>query len=473
MIRYACLAVSLWTFAVRAEGVVVWQYSDPVDAVLSAEPLPNGNYLIANSNAFYELVPSPGSGGTQINRLEDNWTTAFRLENGNTLAAYTFPDQRVQEVTPANTIAWEWGGGVPACNDSTPGNIVQLSQLSNGDVLLSDENEHRVMRITRAGTKAWQFGRGDCLTDTVPNGGLFKPNGVHEHPTNGNLLIAEQRMVFEITPVGATGGTMVRWYGDGINVGAADNQVAGATDVAVLPNGHWMIVDSKNRRLVEVIPSDGTTTGSVVWQYGVTGVPSAAPNFLHTPTTVRLLPNGNFLVIDTGVPNVMEISRLFLDVAPSPTLEVGQCSSALGVQVRDSASGAQVAPFDVDVTLSPSDPALELFTDASCSTPLTAPVSFTAGVGSTTLYAKASAEGAFAINASASGYVTDQQSISAALTPPPGPGGGTGGPTGTLGDALNSRDLSVGCACQSIPASALSFWSIPLLLAASRRRRRR
>ncbi|MFN0062309.1 MAG: MYXO-CTERM sorting domain-containing protein [Myxococcaceae bacterium] len=474
LLRILVTTTLLLSAVARAEGLVVWEYADPFDAVTRAEQLPNGNFLMANANAFYELVPNPGSGGTQINRLDDNWHTATRLTNGNTLAANIFPDQRVQEVSPIGTIVWQWGGGVPACSNTTAGFASNAIPLSNGDVLVADSGEHRVMRITPAGTKSWQFGRSDCLTDTVPNGGIFKPSGLAQHPMNGNLVISEHRMVFEIVPAGAAGGTIVRWYGDGVNADAQPGHVENAADVAVLSNGNWLISDSKNYRIIEVVPFDSVTTGAIVWQYGVTDVPGTTPGHLASPGSVRPLANGNILVVDGVQAKVLEISRAFLDFPSPPTLEVGQCVGPFALQIRDSGGTARVANFAVDVSLSSSDSNLALYSDSGCQTALIAPVSIPAGVGNANVYLRAAAAGTYRIDAGALGYETDAQTIFAAISSPPDGGAGPPPPLPNgPSSATSPWDLNVGCACTSAPPSALALWAGALLILSLRQRRKR
>lgn len=72
------------------------------------------------------------------------------------------------------------------------------------------------------------------------------------------------------------------------------------TEATRLPNGNTMIVEST--RVIEVNPAD-----TIVWQFGVTGVPGAGPR-LNSPQKAERLPNGNTLIADTGNHRVIEVN---------------------------------------------------------------------------------------------------------------------------------------------------------------------
>ena len=55
----------------------------------------------------------------------------------------------------------------------------------------------------------------------------------------------------------------------------------------MLPNGNVMVADSGNDRVIVIDPK----TNKIVWQYGHTGKPGAAPGFLHTPDSITLVPD--------------------------------------------------------------------------------------------------------------------------------------------------------------------------------------
>ena len=53
-----------------------------------------------------------------------------------------------------------------------------------------------------------------------------------------------------------------------------------------LPNGDIFATDDANHRLIVVDPQ----TNQIVWQYGHTGTPGAAPGYLANPDGMDLLP---------------------------------------------------------------------------------------------------------------------------------------------------------------------------------------
>jgi hypothetical protein len=94
------------------------------------------------------------------------------LENGNTLITDS-RNNRVIEVTSAGEIAWEYGGlAIP----------YEADRLENGNTLISDNNHKRVIEVNPAGEIVWSFRNFD---DTYP---AALQNGNFETDADGNSL---------------------------------------------------------------------------------------------------------------------------------------------------------------------------------------------------------------------------------------------------------------------------------------------
>jgi hypothetical protein len=75
-----------------------------------------------------------------------------------------------------------------------------------------------------------------------------------------------------------------------------------------LPGKHVLITDQANQRIIEVTPKK-----DIVWQYGVTGgcspPDSLADNCLNSPNSAELLENGHILISDENNNRVIEVDR--------------------------------------------------------------------------------------------------------------------------------------------------------------------
>ena len=183
---------------------------------------------------------------------------AERLANGNTLITDS-DNHRVIEVTPDGTIVWEYTGlNMP--NDA--------ERLASGNTLFADYNNHRVIEVTPDGTIVWVFV-------------VRYPSDV-ERLANGNTLITthyESYRVIEVTP----DGTIVWEYSTGLSY---------PYDAERLSNGNTLIADFNNCRVIEV-----SSDGSIVWEY-ISGLPDDAER----------LSNGNTLITDFGNDRVIEVT---------------------------------------------------------------------------------------------------------------------------------------------------------------------
>ncbi len=206
-------------------------------------------------------------------------------------------DNRVFIVDPAGHIVWQYGqAGVTGSGDNqlnTPVAAVFLSGFPGRrgfGVLITDQGNQRVILVDLFTKKiGWQYG----TTGTVgigPNQ-LNNPNSA-EVLENGHILIADElnNRVIEITAAGHIVHTFTE--------GGALNTAAFASR---LPNGHTLITDSGNNRIVEV-----DSTDHIVWQYVTNNGANSNPN--PNPTRGVRLANGDTLISDQFNNRVIEVT---------------------------------------------------------------------------------------------------------------------------------------------------------------------
>ena len=142
----------------------------PMQPALSAERLETGNTLIAvggSSAPGGGLVIEVDSLGRLVwacVRSDILWThSARRLAGGNTLITATLGD-RVIEVEPNGTIAWEFANGLSYPNEAF--------RLATGNTLITDRDNDRVVEVDPGGNVVWSY------TNLIaPHSGSRLPDG--------------------------------------------------------------------------------------------------------------------------------------------------------------------------------------------------------------------------------------------------------------------------------------------------------
>jgi outer membrane protein assembly factor BamB len=203
----------------------------------------------------------------------------------------------------------------------------------NGNILISDQFNNRVIEIDPSGQIVWQFGIGPNDTSArsilgvndaqrvgrftlmagtgVPAGAEPAcPNGC---PDNRVILVDER-------------GTIIWQYGQFGVTGAGPNQLNTPVQNTWLPEGHVLITDQGNERVIEVNRAE-----RIVWQYGTTGVSGIGPNQLNNPNSAELLKNGHILIADENNNRAIEVTRSKQIVA---TFTVGGTASGVAFASR-------------------------------------------------------------------------------------------------------------------------------------------
>ena len=191
-----------------------------------------------------DCTPGPG----HILGLND----AERLSGGLTLLAGTgipapapgnpngCPDNRVIVVDQSGNIVWQYGqGGVAGSGPNQLNVPVFAIQLPNHHILIVDQSNERVIEVNPNSKQiVWQYGQTGVSGSGFDQ--LNNPNSAELLP-NGNILIADENnnRVIEVTR-----DLKIVWqYSQGLSFAAFASR---------LPNGDTLITDSGNARILEV-----------------------------------------------------------------------------------------------------------------------------------------------------------------------------------------------------------------------------
>jgi len=182
-----------------------------------------------------------------------------------------------------------------------------------GNILITDQFNNRVIEIDPAGNIVWQYGHGpgDIASSAIV--------GTNDAERVGNLTLISGTGI----PPGATknckngcadnrvllvdqNGSIVWQYGTFRVTGFGPNQLNTPVQNTYLPNGHVLITDQGNQRIIEVRREDN----GIVWQYGENGASGVGLNQLNSPNSAELLANGNVLIADEGNNRAIEVTHV-------------------------------------------------------------------------------------------------------------------------------------------------------------------
>lgn len=184
----------------------------------------------------------------------------------------------------------------------------------NGNILIADQFNNRVIEVNGHHEIVWQFGDGSSVpgphsvvgtndaqrvgpltlisgTGTPPGADPSCPDLVNGCPDNRVMLVNPE-------------GKIVWQYGQAGVTGSGPNQLNTPVQATFLRHHHVLITDQGNQRVIEVTPDK-----KIVWQYGVTGVVGSGFNQLSNPNSAELLENGHILIADENNNRVIEVSR--------------------------------------------------------------------------------------------------------------------------------------------------------------------
>lgn len=181
-----------------------------------------------------------------------------------------------------------------------------------GNILISDQYNNRVLEVNPLTHRViWRFGNGSSVA------GQYSVVGVNDAQRVGFLtLIAGTGVPAGAEPTCPNGCADNRvmlvapdhkiwWqYGQAGVTGSGPNQLNTPVQNTWLPNGHILITDQGNARVIEV-----DLNKNIVWQYGKTGVTGDGFNRLNNPNSAELLANGHILIADENNNRVLEVDR--------------------------------------------------------------------------------------------------------------------------------------------------------------------
>jgi NHL repeat/PQQ enzyme repeat len=264
---------------------IVWQFGNGSDV-----PGPNS---VVGTNDAERFGPYTLISGTGIPP-----SSPPNVLPGCSTPATGCPDNRVFIVDPAGKIVWRYGtGGVTGAGPNqlnTPVDSVFVSGFPRNPgfhVMITDQANQRVI-VVNLFTKSidWQYG-----TTGVPGTGPDQLNNPNSAAVleNGHILIADENNN-RVIEVNVDKQIVKSFTGSGT--------VSGAAFASRLQNGNTLITDSNNNRIIEVNPSD-----VIVWQYRTNLQKGSNANPL--PTRAVRLRNGNTLISDQFNNRVIEVTH--------------------------------------------------------------------------------------------------------------------------------------------------------------------
>jgi outer membrane protein assembly factor BamB len=204
-------------------------------------------------------------------------------KKGNIVIADQF-NNRVIEIDPeTHNVVWTFGDG-----SSTPG----------PNSIVGTNDAERVGEFTLIS--------GTGIPGVTPPGAPFPGC---PPPQNATIGCPDNRVIV----VNAKGQIVWQYGQDGGVAGSGPDQLNVPVAATFLPNGHVLITDQSNERVIEVNHQKG-----VVWQYGVTGAvgidPCANPTGvddggLTNPNSAELLEDGHILIADENNNRAIEVNR--------------------------------------------------------------------------------------------------------------------------------------------------------------------
>jgi outer membrane protein assembly factor BamB len=190
-----------------------------------------------------------------------------------------------------------------------------------GNILIADQFNNRVIEVDPTGHIVWQFGRGPHdfsrhsiigtndaqrvgpftlmagTGDPAVSAGSSPPTGdLCPDLTNG----CPDNRVILVDPFGR----IVWQYGHFGVTGSGPDQLNTPVQATWLPDGHVLITDQANERIIEV-----TLSKKIVWQYGMTGVMGKGHDQLNNPNSAELLANGHILISDENNNRAIEVTH--------------------------------------------------------------------------------------------------------------------------------------------------------------------
>ncbi len=195
---------------------------------------------------------------------------------------------------PTKEIMWQYGErGVMGSRPGLLGHPRSAVTTSNNTVLITDQYSGRILEVNQHQQLIWEFGGWD--TGVNP---LNAPYYAEQTPDN-TILITDwsNHYVIEVNREGE----IIWQYGTLKNPGNGPYQLMYPERAHRLINSNTLIVDTRNHRVIEVDPAGGVT-----WQYG--GNVNDGNKKITNPTAAHRLENGNTLIVHSGSRQMVEVT---------------------------------------------------------------------------------------------------------------------------------------------------------------------
>ena len=267
--------ISHYLKEVSPEGDILWSYVPPGKITWDVERLANGNYLFSICDDYHinASVPLVNSIIEMTPDYEVVWNYTIygplthnhevhdvdKLPNGNYLIADMSQD-RVIEVNSTYDIVWEWRSidhlvDIPEPIPSDWVHLNDVDRLPNGNTLMTLRNYDSVIEVNPAGDIVWSYG--DLEFDNTTNSNnhliLWGPHNA-DRLSNGHTMIADSlnHRILEVDM-----DCKIVWQ-----INSSHVNLLWPRDCDKLPNGNILIADSLNNRIIEV-----NSTYDIVWEY--------------------------------------------------------------------------------------------------------------------------------------------------------------------------------------------------------------
>lgn len=195
---------------------------------------------------------------------------------------------------PTKEIIWQYGEkGVMGSRPGLLGHPRSAILTPQDNVLITDQYSGRVIEVDNAGDILWQFGGWDNGVNPL-NAPYYA-----ELTKNNTVLITDWSNHYVIEA--NREGEIIWQYGTLKNPGSGPHQLMYPERAHRLINGNTLIVDTRNHRVIEVDPA-----GGIAWQFG--GDVADGTKKITNPTAAYRLDNGHTLIVHSGSRQMLEVT---------------------------------------------------------------------------------------------------------------------------------------------------------------------
>lgn len=270
---------TLWTFPGRGSLPAGQRFSAD-DAFLA----PDGKTIVANEERYQVVVRIDiatrrvlweyghyGIASSKAGYLHGP-DDAYGLPNGDVVVA-DISNCRVLEISPAKRVVRHWGRA-GSCTNQPPSSFAKPNgdtPLPDGGLLITTIGGSRVIRLSSTGSVVFNV--------RVP---AAYPSDA-QLTAAGNILVVDYSSIGQVLLVSPRGRVLWRY-----RVASGPGRLSYPSLAVPLPDGTIAVTDDLRERVVVIDPR----TNRIVWQYGHTGRIGTAPGYLFTPDGLNVLPAG-------------------------------------------------------------------------------------------------------------------------------------------------------------------------------------